>query len=149
MVFWHSPQLKQGDSCFDHYCTGSYLAILQCLTQCPQARLYCSRMPYGAVLYCLCWLYLQAFLQNIYACIGVPVMHCMTGWTLPYTDRQIFYQWILIPTTGTGLIARIHGWYFDHIIPIPYICLRIRLHRSKSLSVAHYVWECQRQIRPN
>ena len=34
---WHSPQLKQGDSCFFHYCIGKYLTILQCLTQCPQA----------------------------------------------------------------------------------------------------------------
>ena len=59
-VDWHSPQLKQGDSCFNHYCIGWYHAVFQCLTQCPQARLYCSRMPYGAVLYifiyadCIC-----------------------------------------------------------------------------------------------
>ena len=55
---WHFPQLKQGDSCFYHYCIGEYLTVLQCLTQCPQAGLYCSRMPYGTVFclyaYCIC-----------------------------------------------------------------------------------------------
>ena len=51
--FWHSPQLKQGDSCFNHYCIVWYHAVSQCLTQCPQARLYCFRMPYGAVLFML------------------------------------------------------------------------------------------------
>ena len=55
---WHSPQLKQGDSCFYHYCIGKYLTVLQCLTQCPHAGLYCSRMPYGTVFclyaYCIC-----------------------------------------------------------------------------------------------
>ena len=50
---WHSPYLKKGDSCFNHYCIVWYHVVLQCLTQCPQARLYCFRMPYGAVLFML------------------------------------------------------------------------------------------------
>ena len=36
-VYWHSPKLKQGDSCFFHHCIGKYLTVLQCLTRCPQA----------------------------------------------------------------------------------------------------------------
>ena len=63
LFIWHSPQLKQGDSCFNHYCIGWYHSISQCLTQCPQARLYCSRMPYGAVhmFYCFMFTMLTAF----------------------------------------------------------------------------------------
>ena len=51
VIAWHSPQLKQEDSCFNYYCIGWYPVIFQCLTQCPQARLYCSHMPYGVVLF--------------------------------------------------------------------------------------------------
>ena len=128
LVCWHSPQLKQGDSCFNHYCIGWYHSVSQCLTQCPQARLYCSRMPYGAVLYVLYWLHLQSFIQDIYTGIGVPIVSCMALWTLPLADGKILYQWIFIPTTGTRLTAWVHCRYFYNVIPIPdrFICEHIK-----------------------
>ena len=46
---WHSPQLKQGDSCFFHYCIGEYPTVLQCLHSVHKLCLSCSRMPYGTV----------------------------------------------------------------------------------------------------
>ena len=55
---WHSPQLKQGDSCFSHYCIGKHLTVLQCLTQCPQAIfiLFPYALRYSFYLYadCIC-----------------------------------------------------------------------------------------------
>ena len=116
---WHSPQLKQGDSCFNHYCIVWYHSVSQCLTQCPQARLYCSRMPYGAVLYILCWLHLQSLIQDIYTGIDVPVVSCMALRTLPFTDCKILYKWIFKSTTGTCLAAWVHCRYFYNVIPIP------------------------------
>ena len=70
---WHSPQLKQGDSCFNHYGIVWYHAVSQYLTQCPQARLYCFRMPYGAVFYRLmptafAVLYLKYLCLHWYPC---------------------------------------------------------------------------------
>ena len=57
-VRWHSPQLKQGDSCFSHYCIGKHLTVLQCLTQCPQAIfiLFPYALRYSFYLYadCIC-----------------------------------------------------------------------------------------------
>lgn len=57
-LFWHSPQLKQGDSCFSHYCIGKHLTVLQCLTQCPQAIfiLFPYALRYSFYLYadCIC-----------------------------------------------------------------------------------------------
>ena len=55
---WHSPQLKQGDSCFFHHCIDEYLTVLQCLTQCPQAIfiLFPYALRYSFYLYadCIC-----------------------------------------------------------------------------------------------
>ena len=45
------PTAKAGGFLLQPLLHWIYHAVLQCLTQCPQARLYCSRMPYGAVLY--------------------------------------------------------------------------------------------------
>ena len=86
-------------------------------------------MPYGAVYLYLCRLELQSFFQNIYTCISVPVMYGMTVWTLPYANRQIFHQWIFIPTAAACLAARIHRWYLDDIVAVP--CSFIFQHGKK------------------
>ena len=77
---------------------------------------------------CLYWLHLQSFIQDIYACISISVMHCMAVRTLPYTNSQIFHHRIFIPTTRTGLTTWIHGWYFYNTISIPdrLICEHIK-----------------------
>ena len=50
---WHPLQLKQENSCISHCCIGWCLRVSQCLTQCPQASLYGSRMLYSAVVFML------------------------------------------------------------------------------------------------
>ena len=116
---WHSPQLKQGDSCFFHHCIDEYLTVLQCLTQCPQAMFilfpYALRYSFSS----LCRLHLQCFFQNINACIRIPVMNCMAFRALPDTNAQIFYPWISVAARAAGLTARIHRWYSVKFISIP------------------------------
>ena len=116
---WHSPQLKQGDSCFYHYCIDEYFTVLQCLTQCPQAMFilfpYALRYSFSS----LCRLHLQCFFQNINACIRIPVMNCMAFRALPDTNAQIFYPWISVAARAAGLTARIHRWYSVKFISIP------------------------------
>ena len=118
-VTWHSPQLKQGDSCFFHHCIDEYLTVLQCLTQCPQAMFilfpYALRYSFSS----LCRLHLQCFFQNINACIRIPVMNCMAFRALPDTNAQIFYPWISVAARTAGLTARIHRWYSVKFISIP------------------------------
>ena len=67
----------------------------------------------------LCRLHLQSFFQNIDTCIRIPVMNRMAFGTLPDTNAQIFYPWISVATTATGLTARIHRWYSVNFISIP------------------------------
>ena len=127
--YWHSPQLKQGDSCFNHYCIGDdtmrYFNVLHSVHKLDYTVPVCPTVQSYIYLY---WPHLQSFIQDVLACVGIPVMHCMTVRTLPYSHCQIFYQWILISTTRTGLTAWIHSWYFYNIIPIPcsLICKHIK-----------------------
>lgn len=46
-------------------------------------------------------------------------MNCMTDWTLPDTNAQIFHQRILISACTAGLAAWIHGWHPAEFIAIP------------------------------
>ena len=82
--------------------------VLQCLTQCPQARLYCFRMPYGAVLCTLSGLHPHSLFKYINSCIRISViMYRMTARAFPTTNCKIFHKWIFIPTTRASLTTRI------------------------------------------
>ena len=77
----------------------------------------------------LCWLQLQSFMQDIYTCINISLMLFLTVRAFPCTNCKIFYQWIFITTTGTGLTTWVHGWYFYDIISVP--CSLIGKHIEK------------------
>ena len=100
-----SNQLKQGDSCFFHYCIDKYLTVLQCLTQCPQAMFilfpYALRYSFSS----LCRLHLQCFFQNINACIRIPVDFCSrkscrsdcSDTSLVLCEVHFHTSWLYIP----------------------------------------------------
>ena len=107
---WHSPQLKQGDSCFNHYCIGWYHSVSQCLTQCLQARLYCSRMPYGAV--CI-YIYADCICSPLFMMFSPALISLScTAWQARHFQRRT----VRFFTSGFLYPQHEHVWLLGYMV---------------------------------